>query len=96
MTSENELEQRVAGAWAEVLELDQVGLDDDFLKLGGSSLDAVRIVGRLEEDLAVELSVRAVLETRTVRKMTGRVREAVRAGREGPHQPPGPTFPGPA
>lgn len=69
------LQQVILRAWCEVLETDQLGPDDDFFELGASSLDAVRIVARLEEDLGLELSVRVLLETRTVRAMTHRVRD---------------------
>jgi len=63
----------VAAAWREVLGRDDVGPDDDFYALGGDSLGAVRIVGRLQETLGVDVSVRAVLECRTVRGMAERV-----------------------
>jgi acyl carrier protein len=69
------LQQVILRAWREVLDTGQLGPDDDFFELGASSLDAVRIVARLEEDLALELSVRVLLEARTVREMTRRVRD---------------------
>jgi acyl carrier protein len=67
------LSRLIAAAWTEVLDVGEVGLDDDFFALGGNSLHAVRIVARLEEDLDVDLSVRDVLETRSVREMSGRL-----------------------
>jgi acyl carrier protein len=76
------LERLVTAAWEEVLGLDAIGLDDDFFELGGNSLHAVRIVARLEEDLAADLSVRTVLESRSVRKMAGRIGQAI-----GPEEP---------
>lgn len=75
MAEEERLGQLVMAAWAEVLEIDAVGPEDDFFELGGNSLQAIRIVARLEEDLDLDLSVRAVLETRTVRGMTARIME---------------------
>ncbi|WP_183121207.1 amino acid adenylation domain-containing protein [Nocardia seriolae] len=39
-----QLEQLVADIFAEVLEADRVGADDDFFALGGNSLTAVRVV----------------------------------------------------
>jgi acyl carrier protein len=73
--AEPALQQVILRAWCEVLDTDQLGPDDDFFELGGSSLDAVRIVARLEEDLSLELSVRVLLEARTVHEMTRRVRD---------------------
>ncbi|MFF9118743.1 acyl carrier protein [Streptomyces massasporeus] len=54
--------------WSEVLQRD-VATDDDFLGLGGGSLHAIRIVHRVEDHYGTELSVRSVLETRTVAAM---------------------------
>ena len=68
----------VTAAWRDVLGRD-VGPDDDFYALGGDSLGAVRIVGRLQETLGVDVSVRAVLESRTVRGMAERVGAALPA-----------------
>jgi acyl carrier protein len=74
--ADDDLAHMVATVWEEVLDR-TVDPDDDFLALGGNSLHAVRIVSRLEESLDIHLSVRAVLEGRTVRLMTDRVRGAL-------------------
>ncbi|MEV1178701.1 condensation domain-containing protein, partial [Nonomuraea sp. NPDC049784] len=42
-----ELERRIAGVWADVLGVPEVGLDDGFFALGGNSLSAVRVAARL-------------------------------------------------
>lgn len=67
------LERLIAAAWEEVLGSGEIGPDDNFLALGGNSLQAVRIVARLEEDLDADLSVRDVLETQSVRRMSERL-----------------------
>ena len=73
------LEDRLAEVWAGVLGLDRVAPLDDFFELGGNSLHAVQIVSRAEELAGVHLSVRSVLETRTVRGMAGYVEQAMAA-----------------
>jgi amino acid adenylation domain-containing protein len=40
-------EKEVANAWAELLDLPEVGVDDDFFRLGGSSLSLTRLASRL-------------------------------------------------
>jgi amino acid adenylation domain-containing protein len=47
----NDLERRLCRLWAEIIGLDQVGLDDDFFLLGGDSLLAMHMVLRVEENL---------------------------------------------
>lgn len=44
-----DLERAIVGIWCDLLELDQVGLDDDFFELGGTSLLALRFVRVLAE-----------------------------------------------
>ncbi len=73
--AEPALQQMITQAWREVLDCGRLEPDDDFFELGASSLDAVRIVARLEEDLSLELSVRVLLEARTIRGMARRLRD---------------------
>lgn len=42
----NELEQKIAAAWQEVLGLDRVGVDDNFFDLGGDSVQAIQIIAK--------------------------------------------------
>jgi len=46
-------EEMVAEVWADVLELEKVGLKDDFFELGGDSLAAETLITRLVSDLNV-------------------------------------------
>lgn len=45
------LEQQLADIWAELLGLDEVGVNDDFFELGGDSLLAMRLVLLVEQRL---------------------------------------------
>ena len=63
------LEPLVAGVWAEVLSLAQVGADDDFFALGGHSLAAAQIAARLGDALGVPVGVGAVFEAPTVAEL---------------------------
>jgi surfactin family lipopeptide synthetase A len=62
----NPIETALAEIWAKVLELDQVGIDDEFLELGGHSLLAIQIVSRITDTLNVELSIASLFSTLTI------------------------------
>ena len=64
---ESDTEKALAALWAELLVLERVGIDDDFFDLGGHSLLAIRAVARMRDGLEVNLSLRNLLESPTVR-----------------------------
>ncbi|HLM76320.1 MAG TPA: non-ribosomal peptide synthetase, partial [Polyangiaceae bacterium] len=51
-------EARLARAYAEILGLQEVGAEDDFFGLGGSSLAVVRLLARIRKEFNVELPSR--------------------------------------
>ncbi len=59
------VEARVAAAFAESLELDLIGRDDNFFALGGNSLKAVRVVAALAAEGAGALTVPAFFRNPT-------------------------------
>ena len=60
-------ERAVAEAWQEMLGVSPIGAEDDFFELGGHSLLATQVASRLRTRLAVEVPLRALLTTPTVR-----------------------------
>jgi amino acid adenylation domain-containing protein len=70
-------EALLAGIWAEVLKLEQVGIHDDFIELGGHSLLATQIIARLREVFKIDLPLQSVFELPSVAKLAERV-EALR------------------
>jgi amino acid adenylation domain-containing protein/non-ribosomal peptide synthase protein (TIGR01720 family) len=65
----NELEQTLAGIWAEVLKVEKVGIRDNFFELGGHSLLATQIASRVQKTLQRDVPLRAMFECSTVEEL---------------------------
>jgi amino acid adenylation domain-containing protein len=61
-----ETEQIVADVVGELLNLEAVGLDDNFFMLGGHSLLGAQLIARLREGFGVDLTLRSLFEAPTV------------------------------
>ncbi|WP_152364925.1 non-ribosomal peptide synthetase [Microlunatus speluncae] len=69
-------ESVVAGVWAEVLGIEEVGVDDDFFDLGGHSLLVMAVVARLRERLGVDVRVQDVFSYPTIAGLAALADEA--------------------
>ncbi|WP_159030240.1 non-ribosomal peptide synthetase [Streptomyces sp. CB01201] len=75
----SDTEKVLAGIFAEVLSVSQVGVDDDFFTLGGDSIQSLQIASRARSR-GLEVSSRQIFEFRTVSALA----EAVTAHRAAP------------
>jgi acyl carrier protein len=62
-------EEIVAGIWAEVLKLEQVGVRDNFFDLGGHSLLATQVISRVRDAFQMDLPLRSIFEKPTVEEL---------------------------
>ncbi|MBD0323430.1 MAG: amino acid adenylation domain-containing protein, partial [Aldersonia sp.] len=76
------VEQAVAAAFAEVVGVSRVGVDDDFFALGGNSLMATRAVAQVGTALDTEVPVRLLFEASTVAALAAALESHVGAGRQ--------------
>ena len=63
------VEARIAGIWCEVLGIDRVGVDEDFLALGGDSLRATQVASRVLRSFGLTLPLSQLLARPTVADM---------------------------
>jgi acyl-CoA synthetase (AMP-forming)/AMP-acid ligase II/thioesterase domain-containing protein/acyl carrier protein len=74
-----ETEKRVAKIWREVLGVPNVGPADDFFELGGTSLQAARVVIEIESALGVDLPLSVLAERPRLGELAASVDERGRS-----------------
>jgi amino acid adenylation domain-containing protein len=81
----NGTERRVAEIFAQVLEVDAVGIRDNFFAVGGHSLLAAKLAGRLGREFDIDLPMHSIFEAPDVAARSARISTAVReSGRAAP------------
>jgi amino acid adenylation domain-containing protein len=65
-----ELQQRLLTIWQQVLKLDAISVDDRFFDVGGSSLQAVTLMGQLRRALGQRVPLVRFFEAPTIRQFS--------------------------
>jgi amino acid adenylation domain-containing protein len=74
----NEVEKKLAEIWSEVLQIEDIGVHDNFLDLGGHSLTASRVLSRVLACFRVEISLTALFESPTLDGLARNLENALR------------------
>jgi amino acid adenylation domain-containing protein len=72
----NETETALAGIWASVLKLKQVGIHDNFFKTGGDSILSIRLISRINKQLKVSLNIAQLYEYSTIAQLSSFITKA--------------------
>ena len=64
-------EVRVAGIWREILQVKdiKIGIHDNFFDLGGTSMDVIRVNGKLNKEFNKEIPIVALYKYTTIRAL---------------------------
>jgi amino acid adenylation domain-containing protein len=62
----NELEEQLAGIWRRVLDIERIGIYDNFFDAGGNSLMAIQLVSALRKEMQAELPLPVFFELGTI------------------------------
>ncbi|MBC8756557.1 amino acid adenylation domain-containing protein [Kordia sp. YSTF-M3] len=63
-----DLEIKICEIWEEVLNLEKIGISDDFFRIGGDSILSIQLSSRLRKQ-GFNCSVRAIFDHRTISKL---------------------------
>jgi acyl carrier protein len=74
-----ELEERMADIWRTALNMDRVGINDDFNDLGADSMIAAIIFGEIEESFGITIPMATILVAPTIAQLAVKVSERVAA-----------------
>lgn len=62
-------ERKIVTAFEHILDIDKIGMEDDFIELGGNSLMAVRLANEIEQVFGMRVELRHIMEERTPAKI---------------------------
>lgn len=63
---QTEIEEVIHSAWTEVMEIENIGIHENFIRIGGHSLMAISITSRLKESLELEVAIGDVFNYPTI------------------------------
>ena len=82
------IQETLVKIFEQVLEIDRVGIHDDFFTLGGHSLLATRVISKLREAFQVEVGLQQLFDRPTVALLSETIENLKSAGRSAPNPPP--------
>ena len=76
------VEKALAGIWAQILGLQQLGIYDNFFELGGHSLSATRVISLARKTFEMELPLRTLFEKPTIEQLALVISQSLALGTE--------------
>jgi len=70
------IEEKLVSIWTEVLSFDRIGIEDNFFMLGGHSLMATQLIGRIRNSFGYELPLRLLFQTPTIAGLASEISES--------------------
>jgi len=69
----NETEKRMAHLWMELLEIEKVGVKDDFFSVGGDSIKTISLLNAVNKEFNTNLEILDLYENETIEKLVLRL-----------------------
>lgn len=69
----NEIEQKLVKIWEEVLQLENIGVKDDFFALGGHSLKVLKMISQIHKQFDLKYDLKGVYTESTIELISKRI-----------------------
>ncbi|MCJ8269619.1 MAG: condensation domain-containing protein, partial [Psychrosphaera sp.] len=69
------LEQQLCGIWQTVLGLKQVGVEDNFFRVGGNSVIAIRLTAMIAREMNLDVSLALLFEQPNISRLASHIRD---------------------
>lgn len=65
----NEIEEQIMKLWLEILKIERIGIDDNFFKTGGHSINIISLSAKIHQTLDVEIPLNELFSSPTIRSI---------------------------
>jgi amino acid adenylation domain-containing protein len=66
----NEVEEKLVAIWQEVLGAENIGINDNFMDMGGHSILVISIISKIHQQFNLEIQLNDVFDNPTVKKLS--------------------------
>jgi amino acid adenylation domain-containing protein len=74
------VQEMLAGIWADILGIKQVGINDNFFELGGHSLLATQVISRIRKTFGVDIPLQHLFESPTIAELAEEIQQTNQQG----------------
>jgi acyl transferase domain-containing protein/acyl carrier protein len=73
-----EVEKKLSDIWQKFFGIEQIGINDDFFKLGGDSVKAMTLITKIHKELDTRLPLTEIFKSPTIKGLAGYIKGAIR------------------
>jgi amino acid adenylation domain-containing protein len=82
----NKVEEQLAGIWSELLDIETIGVNDNFFDMGGDSLKAITVASNIHKELNVKIALQKIFKSPTIRGLAAYIKEVKEENKEDKYQ----------
>jgi amino acid adenylation domain-containing protein len=76
----NEVEEKLASIWTQVLNREKIGIHENFLEIGGHSLLATQVMSRIRNEFSVDVPLKVIFDSPTIAEMSSIIQAKIEQG----------------